>query len=147
MIKDQFPEIMKKLNKWQNVLFVIGACLMVAGVGMYVFGTSDAACWVFAAGVAAFCSMQSVQTYDGGNLTIRLLRRIMLVGDVFFVLSALLIIENTYHWLYPYFVRNGIEWANAYIQYIYNNWVVTLLVASIIELYTTHRISRELGKV
>lgn len=147
MTRDLIPGKMKKLNKWQNALFLLGACLMVAGAGMYVFGTGGAACWVFAAGAAAFCSMQSLQTYEGSNFTIRRLRRIMLMGNMFFVISALLMIENTYRWLFPYFVKNGIEGYNAYLQYIHNNWVVTLLVAAIIELYTTHRISRELEKM
>ena len=33
-----------------------------------------------------------------------------------------------------------------YLQYVRNNWVVTLLVAAILQLYSTHRISRELDK-
>lgn len=138
---------MKKLNKWQNVVFLLGAILMVAGAGMYVSDLGRyVACWVFAAGAVAFSCMQVLQSYEGRDLTIRRLRRIMLVGDMFFVLSALLMLENTYRWLFPYFMKNGISGYNAYLQYIHNNWVVTLLVAAIIELYTTHRISRELGK-
>ena len=32
------------------------------------------------------------------------------------------------------------------MTYIHNNWVVLLLIAAIIEIYTTHRISNELKK-
>ena len=35
---------------------------------------------------------------------------------------------------------------NAYLTYIHNNWVVLLLVAAMLELYSTHRISNELDK-
>jgi hypothetical protein len=33
-----------------------------------------------------------------------------------------------------------------YLQYVYNKWVITLLIAAILQLYTTHRISHELEK-
>ena len=33
-----------------------------------------------------------------------------------------------------------------YVQYIGNNWVVTLLIAALLQLYTSHRIGRELEK-
>lgn len=137
---------MRELNKWQNFVFLAGAFLMVVGAGMYVFDAGKSACWIFSVGAVAFSCMQALQTYDGRSFTIRRLRRIMLVGDMFFLLSALLMIENSNRWLFPYFVRNGIEGYNAYLQYIHNNWVVTLLVAAVIELYTTRRISAELEK-
>jgi len=137
---------MRRLNKWQSAVFLLGACLMVAGVGMYVFGVSGVACWVFAAGAVAFSGMQALQAYEGRDLTIRRLRRLMLVGDMLFVISALLMIENSERWLFPYFMAKGIEGYNAYLQYIHNNWVLTLIVAAFIQLYTTHRISKEIGK-
>lgn len=137
---------MKKLNKWQNAVFLIGACLMVAGTGMYVFDVSGAACWIFAAGAVAFSAMQSMQTYTGNSIVVRRLWRIMLVADMFFVISALLMIENANRYVFPYFVRQGIDGYNAYIQYIHNNWVVTLLIAAILELYSIHRLSNELDK-
>ena len=33
-----------------------------------------------------------------------------------------------------------------YLQYVNNNWVVVLLVAAVLQLYTTYRISSELEK-
>jgi len=33
-----------------------------------------------------------------------------------------------------------------YIEYVYNKWVITLLIAAILQLYSTHRISQELDK-
>ena len=35
---------------------------------------------------------------------------------------------------------------SAYLTYVYNKWVVFLLIAAILELYTAHRISNELKK-
>ncbi len=33
-----------------------------------------------------------------------------------------------------------------YIEYVYNKWVVLLLIAAILEVYTTHRLDSELKK-
>ena len=33
-----------------------------------------------------------------------------------------------------------------YIEIVYNKWVVLLLVAALLEVYTTHRINNELSK-
>ena len=101
---------------------------MVVGAGMYVFGVQKVAPWIFSIGV------------------IRRLRRIMLMADVCFMLSAVFMVENGYNFLLPTFCKSGIDGYNAYLLYIHNNWVVLLLIAAILELYSTHRISNELEK-
>ena len=42
--------------------------------------------------------------------------------------------------------RNWFANYETYITYFYNKWVVFLLIAALLELYTTHRISHELKK-
>lgn len=144
---------MKQLSKTQSILMLIGACLMVVGAGLYVFGgqvvgnvAMNVAPAVFAPGTLLFATMQAMQRYEGTNVTVRRLRRIMLMGAALFVVSALLMAENSYHVVYPLFLNAGIDGYNAYLKYVHNNWVVTLLVAAILQLYSTHRISSELGK-
>lgn len=125
---------------------LLGALLMVAGVALYVFNLFSGAAWLFAAGAVAFASMQMLQSYEGDNLTLRRLRKILTASDVLFILSALFMVENTYHWLLPLFC---FWWENGYIHYlnyVHNNWVILLLVAAMLELYSTHRISNELDK-
>ena len=34
----------------------------------------------------------------------------------------------------------------SYIKYIHNNWVIVLLVAAVLQLYSSHRIGHELEK-
>lgn len=123
-----------------------GALLMVIGAGVYVFTAAAVAAWLFAAGAVAFASMQLRQTYDGRNTAIRRLRKIMSVADALFILSAALMLENTYHVLLPLFLQYIDNGYYAYLTYVHNNWVVLLLVAAILEIYTTHRISGELKK-
>ncbi len=128
---------MRQLNNWQNAIFLVGALLMVAGAGASLLQWS-AAPYVFALGALGFASMQMLQRYEGSNFVIRRLRRIMLLSDVLFLVSAVLMFasqENVF----------GLSHIT-YLQYVYNKWVVTLLIAAILQLYTTHRIGNELEK-
>lgn len=118
---------------------------MVIGAALYIFGSPMVAPCVFAPGTVAFALMQYRQQYLGTDIVIRRLRRIMLTGAFFFVLAALLMAENSYHIIYPLFPKT-IDGYTAYVQYIHNNWVVALLVAAVLQLYSTHRISAELDK-
>ena len=128
---------MKQLNNWQNAIFLTGALLMVVGAGASLPGWS-AAPYLFALGALGFTSMQMLQRYEGRNFVIRRLRRIMLLSDVLFLLSALLMFASQGNALHLSHIT--------YLQYVYNKWVVTLLIAAILQLYTTHRISHELEK-
>lgn len=125
---------------------LVGAFLMVVGAGLYVFGVMTFTPWVFAVGAVAFAVMQMQQAYGGSNIVLKRLRRIMTFGDVLFLLSALLMLENTYHFMLPLFTSYLENGYYQYVTYIHNNWVVLLLIAAIIEIYTTHRISHELNK-
>lgn len=125
---------------------LLGAIFMVAGAAMYVFGEHIAAPCVFVPGTLMFSAMQYLQKYTGTDVTLRRLRRIMLTGAALFVVAALFMMENSYHVLYPIFLDSGIDGYNAYLKYVHNNWVVILLAASILQLYSAQRISAELKK-
>lgn len=136
---------MKQLNRTQSVMMLIGACLMVVGAALYVFGEQTVAPCIFTPGTLMFAAMQYMQKYTGTDVTMRRLRRIMLTGAAFFIISALLMVENAYHVVFPLFAKT-INGYTSYVKYIHNNWVVTLLVAAVLQLYSTHRISSELQK-
>ena len=128
---------MTQLSKFQITVFLVGGLLMVIGAGASLFSCAWAP-YVFAPGALCYVSMQMLQRYDGPSFTIRRLRRIMLLSDILFLLSAVLMFAsqgNVFH----------IDHLT-YLQYVYNKWVVTLLIAAILQLYTTHRISHELEK-
>lgn len=128
---------MRQLNSWQTKVFLLGAILMVVGAGGQLFLWTLAP-YVYALGALCFASMQMLQRYDGSSFVIRRLRRIMLLSDILFLLSAVLMFAsmgNVFHLDHL-----------TYLQYVYNKWVVTLLIAAILQLYTTHRMSHELEK-
>ena len=128
---------MRKLNRVQTMVFVAGALLMVIGAGTSLLAWKGAP-FVFAIGALAFTSMQFLQRYEGDNFVICRLRKMMLLSDALFLLSALLMFAS----MGNVFGLSHID----YITYIYNKWVLTLLIAAMLQLYSTHRIDRELAK-
>ena len=50
-------------------------------------------------------------------------------------------VDNAYGLLRPMFTH-----VVDYLAYVYNKWVVILLIAALLEIYTMHRISSELEK-
>ena len=115
---------------------------MVVGAGCYafIFG-QQVACWVYLVGALLFASMQVNQAYEGQSTTIKRLKRIMTTADIFFVLSGLLMVDSAYQ-----FMRYSFADISTYFNLIYNKWVLMLLVAAILEIYTMHRIGSELKK-
>ncbi len=138
---------MKQLSKPVALAMAAGAIAMALGIGFVILwnAAAEAGAVIFAIGAITFASIQITQTYDGPSLAIKRLRRIMVMGDILFIVAAILLVENVFHLVFPFFAKT-IDGYNAYVHYIHNNWVVALLIAAIFEMYTTHRISYELNK-
>ena len=128
---------MRLLSKTETLLLLMGGLLMVVGSGASVFLLKWAP-YVFAPGALLFAAIQMRQSYEGRNVTIRRLRRIMLISDILFLIAALLMFANQDNFL-------GLN-ILIYIKYVHNNWIIILLVAAILQLYTSHRITNELEK-
>lgn len=143
---------LRPLSQTQSAILAVGALLMVLGIGGVVFGSFAGvtvvrvATVMFAVGALAFAFMQMTQTYSGNNIVIRRLRHIMVIGDICFIVAALLMVENNFQIVFPY-VAKTIDGYNAWVHYVYNNWVIALLIAALIEMYTTHRIANEIKKL
>ena len=128
---------MRELNKTESAILVIGAVMMVIGSGANLFAQSWAP-YVFAMGTIGFVLMQLKQKYDGDNVAIKRLRRMVIISDVCLLLAALMMFAN----MDNLFRLDAIT----YIKYVHNNWVVVLMVAAMLQLYTSHRISKEILK-
>ena len=125
------------MSKTETALLLTGGLLMVVGSGAYML-LQQWACYVFSVGALLFVAMQLRQRYEGNDFTIRRLRRLMIVSDVLFLLSALLMIANQSNFLpFDYL---------SYLRYVRNNWIVALLIAAVLQLYVSHRIANELEK-
>ena len=128
---------MRQLSKFEGLALLLGGLLMVVGAGANVLFCSWAP-YVFAPGSLLFVAMQLRQRYVGKDFTIRRLRRIQIISDFLFLVAGLLMLANQKNFL-------GLDQLS-YIRYVHNNWVVVLLVAAVLQLYTSHRIANELEK-
>jgi hypothetical protein len=128
---------MRQLSKFEGLALLLGGLLMVVGAGANVLFCSWAP-YVFAPGSLLFVAMQLRQRYEGKDFTIRRLRRIQIISDFLFLVAGLLMLANQKNFL-------GLDQLS-YIRYVHNNWVVVLLVAAVLQLYTSHRIANELEK-
>jgi hypothetical protein len=136
---------MSQQSKRISILFLIGGLLMVIGVGCFVFlWQQKVVCWVFFAGAVLFSVVQMMQSYEGCGFTVRRLKRIQDMAGILFILSGILMVDTAYHFLLPLFSHRGDAGYYEYMGYVYNKWVVILLIAVFLEVYTTHRISSEL---
>lgn len=133
---------MKQLNTLQSALFLTGGILMVIGAGCFVFMfAQQIVCWIYLLGALLFAAMQVNQAYEGQNPTIKRLKKIMTFADIFFVLAGLLMVDSENMWL-----RDSFSDPVTYFNLIYNKWVMLLLAAAILEMYSMHRIASELKK-
>lgn len=133
---------MKQLNTLQSALFLTGGILMVVGAGCFVFMfAQQIVCWIYLLGALLFAAMQVNQAYEGQNPTIKRLKKIMTFADIFFVLAGLLMVDSANMWL-----RDSFSDPVTYFNLIYNKWVMLLLAAAILEMYSMHRIASELKK-
>ena len=96
---------------------------MVIGAGCFVFmWQQQIVCWVFLLGAFMFALIQSL-------------------ADILFVVSGILMVDTAWGFFKPLF-GNYLD----YLTYVYNKWVVLLLIAAVLEVYTMHRLDHELSK-
>jgi len=79
-----------------------------------------------------------LQRYEGRNIAIRRLRRVVIMSDFLLLLTGVFMFASQGNTL-------GLD-RYLYMQYIQNNWVILLLVAAVLQLYTSFRISNEIEK-
>lgn len=126
---------MRQLNKIENTILLLGAVMMVIGSGANIFAQSWAP-YVFGMGTVGYVLMQLKQKYEGSNVALKRLRRMVIISDVCLLLAAVMMFAN----MDNLFRLDALT----YIKYVHNNWVVVLLVAAMLQLYTSHRISKEI---
>ena len=128
---------MRQLNKIENTILLFGAVMMVIGSGANIFAQPWAP-YVFGMGTVGYVLLQLKQKYEGSNVAIKRLRRMVIISDVCLLLAAVMMFAN----MDNLFRLDAVT----YIKYVHNNWVVVLLVAAMLQLYTSHRISKEILK-
>lgn len=146
----------RKLSKWESGILFLGCILMVIGIGCFVtmFNYRPISGFVFFVG-SLFFAVQCLQAYRGSDFTIRRLKSMMNLANLMFILAGVLMVDTgiTYQAVavdplgnHHRFLSTMFSNWETYQTYIYNKWLPLLLIGVVLELYTTHRISHELGK-
>lgn len=100
----------------------MGGILLVIGAALYVTRWVVAP-YIYVVGSFMFGAMQMADRYEGGNFVIRRLRRQQVLGALMLMLTGI-----------------------AMFVCKYNEWIVCLLIACLLELYTAFRLPQELEK-
>ena len=121
--------MIRELTFLENLLFRIGAVLMIAGVVLHVF---NAVISLYVSGVGAmlFCLMQLRAFYDGNDLVVTRLRRQQLFACMMFLATLVCMSMQVYQYG---FARR-------------NEWIVALAIGCVLELYTAWRLPNALQK-
>lgn len=144
----------RHLTKVESFLLIVGSILMVVGIGCYVFMFHQLiAAVVFLVGSILF-AVQCFQIYNGKNLTLRRLKSIMNMANLMFILAGILMVDTAMTYVaiqeplveHHRFLSNMFTNWQTYVELVYNKWIIPLIIAVVLELYSTHRISRELSK-
>lgn len=115
---------MKKLNKWQNLVFQVGGLLVVAGAALPLFGQSRLGALVLAVGALMFSTMQTLTRYEGTNTIVQRLRKQQLLGALLLIAAGVLAML---HQMGMYHLGSG-------------EWKICLAVSAVMELYTAFRL-------
>lgn len=110
------------MSKYNSILSGIGAVLLFVGLAIKITN------WVFApyiylVGAILFAYVQVMDSYDGNNIIIKRLRRQQILGASLLVLTGVIMLLCRH-----------------------NEWIASLTIASILELYTAFRIPQEMEK-
>ena len=111
--------MMKQIQKY---IYIVGGILLVIGAALYVTRWVVAP-YIYVVGSFMFGAMQMADRYEGNNFVIRRLRRQQVLGALMLMLTGI-----------------------AMFVCKYNEWIVCLLIACLLELYTAFRLPQELEK-
>lgn len=136
------------------MLMLTGAALMVAGAVLVMCAvlvmqeehrtlTLAVAPWAFLAGTVVYVLVQRLQAEKSASLTVNRLLSIRFLSGICFIVSGLFMVEQYNGFLKPALVSD-ISSYMLYMQIVHNNWVVLLLIGSLLQLYTSYRLSAEI---
>lgn len=136
------------------MLMLTGAALMVAGAVLVMCAvlvmqeehrtlTLAVAPWAFLAGTVVYVLVQRLQAEKSASLTVNRLLSIRFLSGICFIVSGLFMVEQYNGFLKPVVVSD-INSYMLYMQIVHNNWVVMLLIGSLLQLYTSYRLSAEI---
>ncbi len=132
----------KKENRLIESFTRVGGVLLLLGAAVYITGWSYAP-YFYLAGSLIFASGQFADRYTGDDKIVKRLRFQQVLGAVFLLLTALLMFAEPIH----NHILSTTSMPPTLRSFLLdltrrNNWIVTLSIGAIFELYSSFRLDR-----
>lgn len=127
-------------NRLIEAFTTVGGVLLLFGVAVFITGWEYAP-YLYVAGSLMFASGQFADRYNGDDPIIKRLRFQQILGAVFLLLTAVLMFSEPLHGRLMANVNAGGNMHSFLLALTRrNNWVVTLSIGAVFELYSSFRI-------
>ena len=110
------------MKKGYTIVQMVGAVLLLVGA-MLQITRWEVSPYLYTLGAVMFAYVQVMSRYEGKNLIVNRLRRQQILGAVLLVFAGVLMFVTRY-----------------------NEWILCVTVAAVLQLYTAYRIPAELEK-
>ena len=127
-------------NRLIESFITVGGILLIAGAAVYITGW-DYAPYFYLAGSLMFASGQFADRYTGTDRIVKRLRRQQVLGAVFLLLTAALMFSEPLHNRLLADMNMGGKFRSFLLEITRkNNWIVTLTIGAVFELYSAFRL-------
>lgn len=132
----------KRERRLTEAFITVGGVLLLFGAAVRITGWEYAP-YLFAVGSLMFASGQFADRYEGSDPVIKRLRRQQLAGAVFLLVSAVLMFTDSLHVKLMLNSDMSDKLRSILLAVTRrNNWILTLSIAAVFELYSSFRIDR-----
>lgn len=132
----------KKESRLTESFVTVGGVLLLFGAAVYITGWEYAP-YMYLAGSVLFACGQFADRYDGDDRVMKRLRGQQVLGSCFLLLTAVLMLSGGVHERLLTDVSLGGRLRPFLLELTRrNNWIVTLSIGAILELYSSFRMER-----
>lgn len=127
-------------NRLIESFITVGGILLIAGAAVYITGWEYSP-YFYLAGSLMFASGQFADRYTGTDRIVKRLRRQQVLGAVFLLLTAALMFSEPLHNRLLADMNMGGKFRSFLLEITRkNNWIVTLTIGAVFELYSAFRL-------
>ena len=128
-----------KQNRLIESFTVIGAVLLLFGAAVYITGWSYAP-YMYLVGSIMFAIGQFADRYEGDDKIMKRLRAQQVTGAVFLLITGVLMFSEGIHFWLQNNASMGTNLRSILLELTRrNNWIVTLSIGAVFELYSSFR--------
>jgi len=132
----------KKESRLIEAFITVGGVLLLFGAAVYITGWEYAP-YLYLAGSVMFACGQFADRYEGDDRIMKRLRGQQVLGACFLLLTAVLMLSGGIHERLLTDVSLGGRMRSFLLELTRkNNWIVTLSIGAIFELYSSFRMDR-----